>query len=113
MWKFKCLCVTASRQLVNPDSTGIGQSHDLGSLVKCFAGSIIGGLSNDLQVEVVSDQDNLCMPAADRETQERKGGMCFGPGLRIRSIIVSINEMRQHMPLHVVDFNQGNVKGKG
>src|SRR5690606_17686541 len=90
--------IPLSSVLIDERSSGIRKSHDLSRLVECFACSIILCLADDLHVEWRLDAHKLSMSSTDREAQKRKPGMRFA------------DEVRQHVRLHMVDLNQGDVQ---
>ena len=100
--KFEGLAVALGGQAVDDGATGVGQSHDLGALVKCLARGVVNGLAQHLHVAGGVDLDNLAVAATDEQAQVGE--------LRHRSLGVFLNEVGQHMAVQVVDIHQRYVE---
>ena len=59
--KLESIWVALLGKTVDDRTARITESHDLGALVKCLAGSIIDGLAYDLHFLVGHDLDNLAV----------------------------------------------------
>ena len=103
--KLEGLGVTFGGQAIDDGTTGIRQTHDLGTLVKGLTRCIVDGLSQHLHIARRIDFDNLGVAPADEQAQVRK--------LRHLGIGFLLDKMGEHMTMQVVHVNKGDVKRQG
>ena len=103
VWKRELVGIAGSSKLVDDRAAGVGQRHDFSGFIKGFACRIVDGLSYDLHLKIIPHQHDLRMPARNGEAQKRK----------LRHLFIfsrQLDEMCQNMRLHVVGFDERQIK---
>ena len=98
-------CVALGCQTVDVRTAGIRQPHHLGALVKRLSGCVVDCLPEYFHIVVVFNDDNLRVAARNQQTHIWK--------LRHFCALVLFYEMRQHMPVQVVDTHHRDVERGG
>ena len=104
--QMKCLRVALLGQTVYDRTAGITQAHDLGTLVKCFTGSIVDGLPQHLHLVITIDPDNLRIASGYQQTDKGIGGLAVFFALHLYKV-------SHDVCLQMVDIYKGNIKCRG
>lgn len=99
----ECFGVAVFGEFVYDRSSGVSEVHDFGGFVDGFACGVVDGVAYDLKVEMASQKQDLRVSTTDEEAHERE--------LReLLSLYLPRDEVREHMSLKMVDFNERDVE---